>query len=254
MRRTSKILRLTFAPVERWASWWQMLIALFIIVVPPAYVQMFTMGPFKLRDALEVSLIVVFVAVVSAAYRLQKTLDTATDEAPKLIVTGVSKHENVPIHDGRGHVFGSPTFYHVKLANKPVGTLNRPTARKVAGRVQIFDINGKAIGEDRLHRWKHSPGPLEVGKHADVMLAEDILPNGVEWYFDIAMKYEADDNFYTPNNDTAITHSDCRDPAIAFGPGTYIARMEFLGENLSAVVKCRIQNEGAGKPLIIEVV
>lgn len=175
-------------------------------------------------------------------------------ESPLLVPIGVSKNENVAIHDAVGKVFGRPTFYHLKIANRPTGTHVRPTARKVAGRIQICDLAGKAKGEERLTRWKHSPGPLEAGKSADLQQAEDLHPSGIEYYLDIAMKYDEDDEFYTPNNDTALTHPDFRDPKIAFGKGHYVARIELAGENVKTTISCRIHNPGKGKPLTLELV
>ncbi len=185
------------------------------------------------------------------------------DGAPRLLCKGVSSVKGVitvreddmsssPLVS-RDRVIGRPFFYHLKIANEPTGTVDRKVAEKVAGRVQIFHENGTPAAKERLHRWETSPGPQEVGKSADQQVAIDIPPNGVECNLDIALKYEAEDSFYTHNNDTAMWHgqSGWRDEEFKFPPGTYIAKVHLSGTNVVTDLRCQIVNKGVGSKLEI---
>ena len=185
------------------------------------------------------------------------------DGAPRLLCTGVSSHKGaITVYEddmtssplvSTARVIGRPIFYHLKIANEPTGTVDRKVAEKIAGRVQIFHENGTPAARERLHRWENSPGPKEAGKSADQLVAIDIPPNGVECNLDIAMKYEEEDSFYTPNNETAMRHgqSGWGGEDFKFPPGTYMAKVYLSGTNTVTDLRCQIVNKGVGSKLEI---
>ena len=66
------------------------------------------------------------------------------------------------------------------------------------------------------------------------------------------MKYREDDDFYTPNNETALRGSrDWREDEFRFPPGTYIADVHLRGVNVSKDLRCRIINPGRWQNLEI---
>jgi len=182
---------------------------------------------------------------------------------PRLLCKGVSSHPGaITFYEDdmsssplvtTARVVGTPVFYHLNIANEPTGTVDRKIAEKVAGRVQVLHENGSPAAKERLHRWWNSPGPREVGKSADQLVAIDIPPNGVECNLDIAMKYEDEDSFYTPNNETAMWHgrSGWREEDFKFPPGIYIAKVHLSGTNVVTDLRCQIVNKGIGSKLEI---
>jgi hypothetical protein len=197
--------------------------------------------------------------------KAQCDLESLKDGMPTLVCKGVSYYKNPivanvveftgspPTPIVRGEVIGIPVFYHLNIVNEPRGMADRKVAEKVAARVRIFHDDGTPAADERLHRWEHSPGPAEVGKEADQKLPLDIPPSGIECKLDIAMKYEDEDEFYTPNNETALRNiPGWRDEKFRFPPGTYTAEIHFRGTNVVSDLKCRINNKGKGKMLEIE--
>jgi hypothetical protein len=209
-------------------------------------------------------LVITVLAILEGSYQYAHRLQLRLDGAPKLVCKGVSSHGNPLVMNEvemtgsplvattRQRIVGTPTFYHMKIANEPVGTIDRKTAEKVAARVQVFHENGTPAADERLHRWEDSPGPVEAGKQADRMVPLDIPPSGVEYNLDIAMKYENDDAFYTPNNETALQGiPGWREKQFEFPPGTYIAKIRLQGTNVVSEIECRIVNKGKGSQLEI---
>jgi hypothetical protein len=192
----------------------------------------------------------------------QQRTASAVDGAPRLLCKGVSSIKGaITVYEddmtssplvSTARVVGRPFFYHLKIANEPTGTVDREIAKKVAGRVQMFHENGTPAAKDRLHRWEHKPGPKEAGKGADDLLAQDIPPNGVEYNLDIAMKYDDEDAFYTPNNETAMrVIPGWREEEFKFPPGIYIAKVHLSGTNVVTDLRCQIVNKGVGSRLEI---
>jgi hypothetical protein len=197
--------------------------------------------------------------------KAQNELECLKDGSPTLVCKGVSFHENPivtnlveltgspPTTVLRRELIGVPVFYHLSIVNEPRGMADRKVAEKVAARVRIFHEDGTPAADERLHRWEHSPGPAEVGKEADQKLPLDIPPSGIECKLDIAMKYDDEDEFYTPNNETALRGvPGWRDEEFKFPPGTYIAEIHFRGTNVVSDLRCRIKNKGKGERLEIE--
>jgi hypothetical protein len=141
-------------------------------------------------------------------------------------------------------------FYHLRIANEPNGIVERETAERLAGTVQICDENGIPLGPERVHRWAASAQIPGYPSKADLDLAIDIDPNGISHLFDIALKYEEDAKFYTHNNQSVAQHG-YRDPQFGFGPGTYIAVIKIKGKNAIAIFRCRILNPGANRKLTV---
>jgi hypothetical protein len=209
------------------------------------------------------ALIVALFWVFEGAYHHARRLHDKLDGTPKLVCKGVSWHDNPLVRNvldmgmspAGVHpiIVGTPTFYHLNIANEPTGISDRKVADKVAARVQIFHEDGTTpAADERLHRWEDSPGPAEVGKQADRELPLDIPPSGVEYNLDIAMKYDKDDDFYTPNNETVLRGStDWREVEFRFPPGTYIADVHLRGANVATDLRCRIINRGKGEKLEI---
>jgi hypothetical protein len=212
------------------------------------------------------ALIVVLVWVFEGAYHHTRRLHEKLDGTPKLVCKGVSSHYQ-PISANHieligspevtttvRRIIGNPVFYHLKIANEPIGVTDRKTAENVAARVQIFHESGTPAAKERLHRWEHSPGPAEGNwKTADTLIPIDIPPSGVEYKLDIAMKYDEDDAFYTPNNETVLNgSSDFREENFKFPPGTYIARVHLRGNNVASDLGYQIVNNGRGTPLNIK--
>jgi hypothetical protein len=194
----------------------------------------------------------------------QQRAASAVGGAPRLLCKGVSSIKGaITVYEddmtssplvSTARVVGRPFFYHLKIANEPTGTIERKVAKKVAGRVQMFHENGTPAARERLHRWENSPGPREVGKSADQLVAIDIPPNGIECNLDIAMKYESEDSFYTPNNETAMRIADApgwREEDFKFPPGIYIAKVHLSGINVVTDLRCQIVNKGVGSKLEI---
>lgn len=247
--RLVKVLKLALAPIESWTSRWQMLVSA-LLLVAPGLASIF--NRLSLRVAVELSLGTAFCAAVLAMYRLQKQYDHALDSVPRLVATIGSREAT--IHSNSKPI-GRPRFYHLRIANAPTGTLDRKTAERVAGRVQILNAKREAIAPERLHRWADAPSVLEVGKLADHMQGIDIAPNLIEYPLDLVLKYDEDDHFYTHNNDTSVSRwRDFRDPEFKFGPGTYIARARIAGINIVAEFECEIQNEGKGEKLKLRII
>jgi hypothetical protein len=207
-------------------------------------------------------LIITVLAILEGSYRHACRLQIKLDGVPKLVCKGVSFHENpIVVNElemsespptARVRVVGVPIFYHLKIANEPTGETDRKVAEKVAARVQIFHQNGTPAANERLHRWEDSPGPAEAGKMADRLLPLDISPSGVEYNLDIAMKYDEDESFYTPNNETVMTGSpDWREEDFKFPPGTYVARIQLRGANVATNLAYQIVNKGKGAKLEI---
>lgn len=207
-------------------------------------------------------LVITLFCIVEGSYRHTQALQAKLDGMPRLAYKGISFHDNsiataelsgsplVPT--GRMIVIGRPTFYHVRIANEPTGIVNRAIAQQVAARVQMFHENGTAAAAERLHRWEDSPEVQQVQKQADRLLPLDIPPSGVEYKLDIAMKYDGDDCFYTPNNETVINGSrDWREHDFAFPPGVYLARVHLQGANVSTEMRFQIVNKGKGPKLEI---
>jgi hypothetical protein len=189
------------------------------------------------------------IALLVAASRLKIKLDSILDDMPNVVCKGTSRKDDVAIHDNRGHIYGKPAFYHLRIANEPKGRTSRQTARKVAGRAAILFSDGTEACAGKLHRWEHTFGPAEVGKFADLYQATDIPPNGVEVSLDIAMKYDEDECFYTPTNETATMFPDFRDTRYKFAPGVYLATIRLSGENVDTSLRCRIVNRGKNEKL-----
>ncbi len=209
-------------------------------------------------------LMITVLMIFEGSYRHTRSLEAKLDGVPKLVCKGVSFHDNpivvteIRLADSPAvpqawqRIVGRPTFYHLRIANEPAGITDRQTAEKVAARVQISREDGTSAANERLHRWEDSPGPAEAGKSADRLLPLDIPPSGTEYMLDIAMKYLDDDAFYTPNNETVLKASpDWREKDFEFPSGIYIAKIRLQGNNVDTVLKCRIVNEGSGKPLEI---
>jgi hypothetical protein len=180
---------------------------------------------------------------------------------PRLVCKGMSFHDqplvaiteglagSPPVPAPMSRIIGTPTFYHMRIANEPLGG---KTAGKVAGRVRIFPEDGGEVKPDRLHRWESAPGPLEVGKAADEHQERDIAANGIEHTLDIAMKYDDEDHFYTVTNDTILRGTPgWRDPWFEYPPGAYIATVELAGTNVVSTLSCRIVNRGKGQKLAV---
>lgn len=187
-----------------------------------------------------------------AAYRLQNQIDDMRDSVPRLVYTGTS-YDTVPIRNlATGAIYGIPTFYHVGVANKPRGQIDKQVAKMVAGMVEILSADKAQVCPPKLHRWRHSAGPAEVGKSADILQSQDIQPNEIEVLLDIAMKYDDEDEFYTPTNDTVVKgYRGWRDDRYRFAKGEYIARIRLVGSNVDRVIKCNIVNRGKGARLQI---
>lgn len=264
VKRCRAVIRLAFAPVKKWKQGWQMLVSFLILIAPPLAVLLKQSWP--LRDTLETSLIFATVAVFIAAYRLHEDLDTVQDGTPKLVCKRISSHPNQivrteysfggspPVPVMNSVVVGNPEFYHAHIANEPTGQTDRKVAEKVAARVRISHDNGEAAAEERLHRWEDSPAPGDprVGKMADRLLPLDIPPSGVEYKLDIAMKYDEDESFHTPNNETVFNGSpDWREERFKFPPGNYTAHVKLQGTNVIANMKFHIVNKGKGSRLDI---
>jgi hypothetical protein len=194
----------------------------------------------------------------------KQRLDDVLEGVPKLVCKGVSWDDTAIVGNEmelqgspptpilRKTIIGVPTFYHLRIANEPTGLINRKVAEKVAARVQLFHENGTPAANERLHRWKDSPGPAEAGKMADRLLPVDIPPSGVEYELDIAMKYDDDDAFYTPNNETVMRRSlGWREKDFEFPIGIYIAEIHFRGPNVVSNLKCQMVNKGKGTKLEI---
>lgn len=200
-----------------------------------------------------------------ALLKVEGKEDEANECAPKLVCRGVSFHKQpiveysteltgspvVPTLTSR--IVGIPDFYHLEICNEPMGKTNRKVAEKVAATVLMLHENGTPAAVERLHRWEHSLEPIQAGKAADQSLPVDILPSGIHCNLDIAMKYDQDDAFYTPNNDTAMPGKprDWREEEFKFPPGTYIAEIHFRGVNVVSNMKYQIVNKGKGSKLEI---
>jgi hypothetical protein len=215
------------------------------------------------------ALIVAFFWVFESSYRHSRGLEEKLDGAPKLVCKGISFHKNAisgpelsgspAVPTGNMVIIGTPMFYHLHIVNEPTGITDRKVAEKVAGRVQIFHENGTPAANERLHRWEDSPVPNDpqVGKMADSMIPRDISPSGVEYRLDIAMKYDDEDDFYTPNNETVFKEVygwgryGWREEEYTFPPGTYIAQIHLSGANVSKNLRCQIVNKGKGSELEI---
>ena len=232
-------------------------------MVPPSIAALLKVR-WPLRDALEFSGIFVLVAVTAAAVSLHKQLDDTIDAMPTLIckkptshsqkitmnVMGMAGSPVVPTVISR--VVGEPEFYHLPIENRPKGTRVRQTAKSVAGTVEILYQDGGVACARKLHRWEHAPDVTQAGKGADLQQAQDIAPNGIECKLDIAMKYDDEDSFYTPTNESS-SYMGFRDPRYKFAPGIYLADIELAGENICTRVRCRIVNAGEGQKLKIDV-
>lgn len=74
---------------------------------------------------------------------------------------------------------------------------------------------------------------------------------------DIAMKYDDEDEFYTPNNDTIFREiygwglHGWREEEFKFPPGKYIAVVRLRGRNVVIDIRCLIVNKGKGSKLEI---
>jgi hypothetical protein len=249
-RRLKTIVGHALRPVPEWGDMWEKIVT-FLIIFAPSLASI-KERLLSVRTGLLVTAGLAMVATIIAAYRIQKELDEIRDATPKLVAKGIS-HRDATIHDGRGTVFGTPTFYHLKIANEPTGTVDRKNAENVAARVGLLSMSRKFISSDRLHRWAHAPGPMEAGKSADYFQGLNIGPNGIEYLLDLAMKYDGDEEFYTATNDTATKYLDFRDKEFKFGKGEYIASVRLAGTNVLTTIECRIVNLGKGKKLHIEV-
>lgn len=183
------------------------------------------------------SLIFAVMATIGA-YRLQKKSDDDHDSIPHLVAKGTSDlHTNV-----------GADFYHLQIANEPRGVLDRKTAEKLAGTVQICDEGGTPLAPARIHRWAASAQIPGYPSKADLELAIDIDPNSIPHLFDIALKYQGEADFYTHNNQSVAQHG-YRDPHFRFGPGKYIAVIDITGRNASARFRYRIVNSGVNSKL-----
>lgn len=242
-----KVLWLAIRPIPGWHDILQRLLIV-LLIAAPALVGTWT-NRLSNVNGLLASAGLLIVALVVAASRLKMERDAILDDMPNLVCKGTSRKENVPIHDGQGHVFGAPTFYHLRIANEPKGKASRQSARKVAGTVRILFSDGNEACAGKLHKWEHTFGPAELGKFADLHQAIDIPPSGIEVNLDIGMKYDEDDCFYTPTNETATIHKDFRDARYKFCPGVYFASVRLAGENVETSLRCRIVNKGKNEKL-----
>lgn len=267
LRRLVRILWLALRPIPRWKDTMQSIVS-FLVIIAPTLAGIFRKlkGPegWTLRDGFFASIGLFAVAVAVAAYRIQEKLDDILEGVPKLVCKGASFHDNPIVRNSmemegspavpvlRSRIVGTPTFYHLRITNEPTGVIDRKVAEKVAARVQVFHENGTPAAKERLHRWEHSPGPAEAGKSADQLLPLDIPPSGIECNLDIAMKYDEDDSFHTPNNETVMRGSpDWREEDFKFPPGIYVAEIRFRGANVVSNLKCQIVNKGKGSKLEI---
>ena len=185
----------------------------------------------------------IFVALlIIACFRLQSRIDEDHNSAPNLIARGTSYLiTNV-----------GADFYHLRIANDPVGILDRQTAQRLAGTVQICDAGGKPMVPARVHRWAASPQNIPLPQVADSQLPIDIEPNGMEHLFDVALKFEGDSAFFTHNNESVSKYG-YRDPSYGFEPGIYIAVISIQGLNTRATFRCKIVNLGAAHKLDVQV-
>jgi hypothetical protein len=233
----------------------QTVITLLLLIVPsvaPLLTQLWS-DAWTLRRGVAISAVMLILLLFVACYRVQKELDDARDSIPKLVCKGVS-FINQPIKNMQtGQVVGMPVFYHLRFENIPTGTVDRHTARKVGGTVELFGSDGALICERKLHRWENQPAPNVAGKSADLMQPLDIPPSGVECKLDIAMKYADEDDFYTPTNDS-VNYGGFRDHRYQFRVGEYTASIRLKGENVDAEFKCKIINTGKGNNLRIIVI
>lgn len=180
-----------------------------------------------------------------AFYILKKkntALEDKINSAPNLVACRTS--------DARTNV--GADFYHLKIANDPTGTLNRQTAEKVVGTVQICDQYGQPLAPARVHRWAASPYIPGFPNASDLQLPIDIDANGIEHSFDVVLKFEEESEFFTHNNESVARYG-YKDPNYKFGPGTYIANIDIKGKNIAAKFRCKIVNLGANSKLDVSV-
>jgi hypothetical protein len=267
-KRFGHVLWLALRPIPGWNDKVQSALALIALMAPTLWALMASrissLGNWTVREGALTSVGLLAVAVTVSACRIQKELDAIRDGTPKLVCKGVSFHPNPIVRDSVGRqgspltpvitrtIVGVPIFYHLRMANEPAGTVDRKVAEKVAARVQILHENGTPAAGERLHRWEHSPAPSQAGKGADQLLPLDIPPSGIESKLDIAMKYDEDEAFHTPNNETVMSGSkDWREEDFNFPPGNYIAHIRFQGTNVVSTLRCQIINKGKHSKLEI---
>lgn len=262
-KRLVKVLALAIRPIPQLSDSWNIVSGIIIFIIGPQAVASLIPAT-STRARFEIALLAALIAILAAAYRIQKALDDTLTGLPKLVCKRVTHRPSPIIRRSvdttsspvtvRQEIVGMPVFYHLNIANEPTGMSDRRTAEKVAGRVQIFHEAGEPAANERLHRWADSPGPGDpgAGKQADRLLPLDIPPSGVEYKFDIAMKYDDDDAFYTPNNETVLAGSlDWREDDFKFPPGNYVANVRLQGPNVVTLMRFRIVNKGSGSRLLI---
>lgn len=248
-RRFWRILGLTFRPIPGFWDKGQTIITILLIIAPSATPVLTSAQTdlLTINRGLEISAVMLILLLFVASYQLQKQLDDALDGTPKLVCKGVASNANQPVQNSQtGQIYGTPVFYHLRVENMPTGKVDRHTARKIAGTVEMFDGSNHSLCPRKLHRWEQQPGPAEAGKSADLMQPLDIPPSGVECKLDIGMKYTDENDFYTPTNEST-QYLGFRDPRYKFGPGTYIASVRLSGENVDTLFHCKIINGGRGQ-------
>jgi hypothetical protein len=243
-RRLGDILWMSLLPLPAVSDMGQRVFWLITLVAPTAAA---ITGRLSSQNAVLISAAIGVVLFGRTAYRLKADLDAINDSAPRLIFKGFSSCAR-KIHDGGSTVWGTPTFYYVNLANEPLGTNNRSTAKQVVGHF-TFCIDGKAVAPERVHRWEDAIDPLMAGHQADRFLPRDIPPNGLKCNLDLVLKYDDDDAFYTHDNATGRSFRDFRDPAFKFEKGTYVVTIRLEGDNLQQTYQCEIVNDGKHCPL-----
>lgn len=250
--RICKLLGFIFRPIPDWYDRGQTVVTVIITLLPSGVPLLYGAWNWAFRRGLAFSGIIFVLLLFLACYRLQKQFENAMDAIPKLSIAQCTYYATPIFNMQSGGIVGLPTFYHANIINEPRGIADRKLAKNVAGRVQIKREDGSIVCKYKLHRWEHAPEFADVGRKANLSQHEDLLPNGIEYKLDIAMKYDNEECFYTPTNDSAVSNHapGFRDKRYEFSPGIYIAEIRLSGENVDTYLKCRIINPGQGNLIL----
>jgi len=147
--------------------------------------------------------------------------------------------------NGETEISGNPWLTRVIFANETEVMSAGLTAHGISGHIEFYDAARDKFLFGMVGQWSDG---LEGGTVAIDEKQIDIPPDGTPCYLNIALKYDADDECYGINHDTAVrVPADLRDEQRKLVHGLYTIKIMVHGENVAETFWFGLINRGSGQ-------